>query len=151
MRTLLLNACALIGVLTVAACSGPVGPIAGGALDGEVKPWPQDWSFATDCENVLLQTNSTDPYSVTLWGVSANEHFYIASGDQQSQWVVNLQSDPKILLSIEGNLYAGVATLVTDPEESQQVLEQYSLKYDFYLDEGERAEGVIYRLTQTSE
>jgi hypothetical protein len=65
--------------------------------------------------------------------------------------VVNLQSDPKILLSIEGNLYAGVATLVTDPEESQQVLEQYSLKYDFYLDEGERAEGVIYRLTQTSE
>ena len=148
MRTSFFNACLLFCAVTVAGCSGPIGPIAGGALEGTVKPWPQDWAFAAECENILLQTNSADPYSVTLWGVGIDEHFYVASGDQQSQWTVNLQQDPKILLSIEGNLFSGVATVVSDRDEAQKVLEQYSLKYDFYVEEGESDEGVIYRLTQ---
>ena len=148
MRTSFFNACLLFCALTVSGCSGPIGLIAGGALEGTVKPWPQDWAFAAERENILLQTNSADPYSVTLWGVSIDEYYYVASSSQQNQWTVNLQNDPQILLGIEGNLFSGVATVVTDSDEAQKVLEQYSLKYDFYLEEGESDEGVIYRLTQ---
>ena len=148
MRTSFFNACLLFCALTVSGCSGPIGPIAGGALEGTVKPWPQDWAFAAERENILLQTNSVDPYSVTLWGVSVDEYYYVASSSQQNQWTVNLQNDPQILLGIEGNLFSGVATVVTDSDEAQKVLEQYSLKYDFYVEEGESDEGVIYRLTQ---
>jgi len=138
-------------VFSISACSSPIGPIAGGALEGTSKPWPQDWSFATDCENVLLQTDSADPYSVTVWGVSIDQYFYVASSDQGNQWAINLRRDPNVVLRIKDDLYSGVATVVTDPIEAQQVLEQYSLKYDFYVDESDDAEGVIYRLTRTPE
>ena len=148
MRTSFFNACLLFCALTVSGCSGPIGPIAGGALEGTVKPWPEDWAFAAERENILLQTNSVDPYSVTLWGVSVDEYYYVASSSQQNQWTVNLQNDPQILLGSEGNLFSGIATVVTDSDEAQKVLEQYSLKYDFYVEEGESDEGVIYRLTQ---
>ena len=106
MRTSFFNACLLFCALTVSGCSGPIGPIAGGALEGTVKPWPQDWAFAAERENILLQTNSADPYSVTLWGVSIDEYYYVASSSQQNQWTVNLQNDPQILLGIEGNLFS---------------------------------------------
>lgn len=138
-------------MLAISGCSGPVGPIAGGILEGAPKPWPQDWSFTADYENVLLQTNSAEPYSVTLWGVYVDEHFYVASSDQQNRWALNLKNDPKVVLSIEGNLYSGVGIVVTDAAEAAQVLEQYSLKYDFYSDEGEANEGIIFRLTQAPE
>ena len=100
---------------------------------------------------MLLQTNSADPYSVTLWGVSIGENFYVASSDQATNWATNLDKDPTIILGIEGNLYAGAAQRVADPEEIAEVLEKYSLKYDFYLDESEETNGVIYRLNPEPE
>ena len=147
MRTLSLNILFLICVFAIASCSGPIGPIAGGELEGNPKTWPQTWAFADDCENVLLQTNSADPYSVTLWGVSIDQAFYVASGDQSAAWVNNLDQDPAIVLGIEDNLYTGAAERVSDPQELLEVVEQYSLKYDFYVDENNEADGVIFRLT----
>ena len=151
MRNLSLNVSLFVCVLATAACSGPIGPIAGGALEGMQQPWPQEWEFADDCENVLLQTNPTDPYSVTLWGVSIGKNFYVASSDQATNWATNLDNDPSIILGIEGNLYAGAAQRVSNPQEVAQVLEKYSLKYDFYLDESDKANGVIYRLNPKTE
>ena len=151
MRTFSLTACFFVCAFATSACSGPIGPIAGGALQGNQKAWPQEWVFAEDCENVLLQTNSADPYSVTLWGVSVGKNFYVASSDQAAAWATNLASDPAVVLGIEGNLYTGLAERVTDPVEIGEVLEKYSLKYDFYLDEGDDAGGVIYRLNTKTE
>ena len=151
MRTWSFNVGFLSCVFATAACSGPIGPIAGGALEGNQQPWPQEWAFADDCENVLLQTNPADPYSVTLWGVSIGENFYVASSDHATNWATNLDKDPTIILGIEGNLYAGAAQRVADPEEIAEVLKKYSLKYDFYLDESEETNGVIYRLNPEPE
>ena len=151
MHTLSLRTLFLLCFFSIASCSGPIGPIAGDKLEGNPKAWPQEWAFADDCENVLLQTNSADPYSVTLWGVSVGKNFYVASSDQAAAWATNLASDPAIVLGIEGNLYTGLAERVTDPTEIVEVLEKYSLKYDFYLDEGDDAGGVIYRLNTKTE
>ena len=151
MRTLSLNGGFFVCAFATAACSGPIGPIAGGSLEGNQQPWPQEWAFADDCENVLLQTNSADPYSVTLWGVSIGKNFYVASSDQSTTWATNLDNDPTVILGIEGNLYTGVAKRVADPAEIAEVLEKYSLKYDFYLEESKEADGVIYRLNPKPE
>ncbi len=151
MRNLSLILCSLSCAFAVSACSGPIGPIAGGQLEGNKLAWPQEWAFADDCENVLLQTNSADPYSVTVWGVSVGENFYVASGDQSATWIKNLYKDPFIVLGIEDNLYTGAAERVSDPQELALVIEQYSLKYDFYLDESNETDGVIFRLTEALE
>ena len=151
MRTLPLRTLFLLCLFSIASCSGPIGPIAGGKLEGNPKAWPQEWAFADDCENVLLQTNPADPYSVTVWGVSVDQAFYVASADQSATWVNNLDQDPAIVLGIEDNLYSGAAERVSDPQEILQVVEQYSLKYDFYADESNEADGVIFRLTAAPE
>ena len=54
-------------------------------------------------------------------------------------------------MCIRDSLYTGLAERVTDPVEIGEVLEKYSLKYDFYLDEGDDAGGVIYRLNTKTE
>ena len=97
---------------------------------------------------MLLQTNPSDPYSVTLWGVSIADNFYVASSDE-AVWASNLARD-RGLLSIEGNLYAG--RLSESPtKRSRPSAGKYSLKYDFYLDESGEANGVIYRLNPKTE
>jgi len=88
---------------------------------------------------------------VTVWGVSIADNFYVASSDRDAVWASNLARDPEVVLSIEGNLYAGSAQRVTNQNEVAQVLEKYSLKYDFYLDESGEANGVIYRLNPKTE
>ena len=46
----------LFSLALASACSGPMGPIPGGELQGTPAPWPEDWSYTDDIENVLLQT-----------------------------------------------------------------------------------------------
>jgi hypothetical protein len=70
------SAFTLMAVL-IGACGAPLGPIPGGALDGDLTPWPDDWLHAEECENVLLQTNPVEPYSVTIWGVGIDQAFYV--------------------------------------------------------------------------
>ena len=54
------------GAMLLSSCGAPLGPIPGGKLQGITEPWPKDWSHAEDVDNVLLETNPSDPYSVTF-------------------------------------------------------------------------------------
>ena len=42
---------------------------AGGELNGEVLPTPNDWSFSDSTMLVQLEANPKKPYSVNIWGV----------------------------------------------------------------------------------
>ena len=75
--------------LMLSACDGPMGPIAGGKLEGAQQPWPDNWQFTENTENVLLETNPTDPYSVTLWGVAIGETFYVVAARPKSRPVAS--------------------------------------------------------------
>lgn len=135
----------LCSALMLGACGAPLGPIAGGKLQGDIAPWPANWMHAEACENVLLETAPHDPYSVTIWGVGIDENFYIAASKRSNQWVVNLERDPRVVLEVDGVLYRASAKIVTDNTTIAAVGQKFIAKYDIDPDklQGERA---FYRL-----
>jgi hypothetical protein len=100
--------------LAVAACSGPVGPFAGGELSGDVHPGAvADWEFAADVETIQLETNPADPYSVNTWIGVMNGSAYIptslilgAENPEERQWVRNVQADNRARVRVAGKVYA---------------------------------------------
>lgn len=139
----------LLSIGFICACSAPVGPISGGALEGDQATWPDDWAFADDTENVLLQTNPDDPYSVTIWTVTSAGNLYIAAMSKDSKWAKNMTQNPNVIISIEGNLFDARATVVTDRLESELVSQAYFEKYEFDSAENfDEDEGLVFRLSQ---
>jgi len=137
---------ALLCTLLLSACGSPIGPIAGGSLEGEVMPWPTDWAIAEDCENVLLETNPAKPYSVTIWGVGDEQNFYVAAGKQSNRWAQNIEKNPQVLLDVDGKLYAANAQRVVENAEFEKIRKAFALKYDFNPDPDFKTEGALYRL-----
>ncbi len=136
---------------TLCACGAPIGPISGGHLQGTPKDWPTNWTFTDAQKYILLETNPKDPYSVTLWGVSLDDEFYIAAADPSSQWVNNLLQDPAVTVGVSGNLYIGVATVVNDRSLSQRVRQRYLTKYEIEaerFDEIGARGGMLFQITR---
>lgn len=128
------------------ACSGPVGPIPGGELQGTPAPWPEDWSYTDEIENVLLQTRPEDPYSVTIWIVTVDDQVYIAAGDDDAKWVQNMRANPNVILSVNGKLINAVVGNVTANEEINRVIQAYLTKYDMEEEDFVEEEGVLFEL-----
>lgn len=140
---------ALASVTLVCACSVPMGPIAGGKLEGTPTSWPEDWLFTDEVENVLLETNPDDPYSVTVWMVVDNNQPYVAAASTESQWARNMRENPHVILSVEGRLYEAAAATVTTRDEIDRVIQAYLVKYEIESQEDFVQEGgVLFRLTQ---
>ena len=114
----------------VTACGGPMGPIPGGELPGEVVAWPQDWLFTNEIENFLLETNPNDPYSVTIWAVTTGDVLYFVGVSGDSTWVTNILGDNRVRLAVNDHLYAARAAPVSDPAELDAVRAAYVSKYD---------------------
>jgi hypothetical protein len=131
----------------VGACGAPLGPIPGGSLDGDLAPWPDDWQHAEDCENVLLQTNPLEPYSVTIWGVGIDRAFYVGASKRSHQWAKYMEEDPRVTLEVDGKLYQALAERVIDPDTTQLVAEHFFAKYDMDPENLDRG-GAFYRLVQ---
>lgn len=138
---------ALFSLLMLSACSGPLGPIAGGELEGEPIEWPDDWSYTNEIENVLLQTNPLDPYSVTIWIIVSNGVPYIAAGDQNSRWATNIRNNPEVIISIEGRLISAQATPVVSEEEILNASKLYMQKYEMEQEDFDDADGMLFRLS----
>ena len=137
----------LASIALLCACSGPMGPIAGGELEGTQSPWPDDWTFTNEVENVLLETNPNDPYSVTVWMVVDGNQPYVAAASTDSQWARNMRADDRVVLSVEGKLYNASAQTMTNREVIDRVIEAYLVKYEIenqedFVQEG----GVLFRL-----
>jgi hypothetical protein len=123
------------------ACSGPMGPIPGGELEGTPTPWPEDWAFTDAVENVLLQTNPMDPYSVTVWMVNVENEIYIAAADTDSAWAQNMFQDPSVVLSVNGMLFNATARNVSDHDQLSRAVQAYLAKYDIESQEDFVQEG----------
>ena len=136
---------------TLCACGAPIGPIPGGHLQGTTKDWPVNWTFTDAQEYILLETDPNDPYSVTLWGVSLDDGFYIAAADPNSQWVLNLMRDPAVIVGVSGNLYRGKAAAVNNRSLSQRVRRRYLAKYEIEAEEFDEAAaqgGMFFQITR---
>ena len=142
-KTLLVMA----SITLLCACSGPMGPIAGGKLEGTQTAWPEDWTFTNKIENVLLETNPDDPYSVTVWMVVDDNQPYVAAASTDSQWARNMHADGRVVLSVEGKLYAASAQAMTNREVIDRIIGAYLLKYEIETQEDFVQEGgVLFRL-----
>ena len=51
----------LFSIGLVCACSGPMGPIAGGTLEGDSAAWPEDWAFTDNTDNVAELSSAARP------------------------------------------------------------------------------------------
>lgn len=140
---LLAPAIAVGAMLGLAGC-GPVGPLSGGRLSGELRQEPvSDWSFSDAHENVQLETNAAEPHSVNTWCAAHAGNLYVPTSmirgpksPEGREWVRNVQADPHVRVRIDGALYERRAVRVTDPAEIEAVRAKLEAKYG--LDPAER-------------
>ena len=126
----------LAAVLVARVADGPVSLLAGGPFtSGElVDVVPEDWSFATDIEEVELQLLEP-PRSRITWIVVHQGHPYIPCGFLDvplwKQWPHEAEKDGRALLRHEGKLYPLHADRVTDPGLHAELGELAAAKYGF--------------------
>ena len=147
MRPILVPISILALALTTMAC-GPMGPIPGGRLSGEVAPSaPAEWSSSDSIKNVQLETRPSDPYSVNIWGVGIGDRFYVASGrGEENTWARYILEDPNVRLRVGEIIYELRALRVTDEESRTAFLEALQRKYEWEPDDDEAANAWLFRL-----
>jgi hypothetical protein len=108
---------ALVAVTVLCGCGGPLPFLAGGKLDGPVKPAPASFAFAKDAGTIQLETRPEKPYSVNVAGAVVGDGLYVSAGDSRTQWVENIEADPLVRARVEGVVYELKARRVTDAAE----------------------------------
>ncbi len=132
MRTLLI----LPFVWLFSGCGGPIGPLSGGALSGEVQPAPSDWGFAMDVEQVQLETNPAAPHSVNTWIGSVDGGLYLPTSmirgpmlPTEREWVRNVEADDHVRVRIADAVYELRAVRVIDEAEAAAARAALEKKY----------------------
>lgn len=115
-------------VFVFAGC-GPLGPIPGGALSGEVGgAHVADWSFATDVETAQLETRPADPHSVNTWFAFVDSQLYVptsmilgSKNPEGRSWVSHVGSDDRVRIRLGKSVFERVARRVADDSEEYRV------------------------------
>jgi len=131
-RALLVSIVAL-GVL---GC-GPIGPLPGGRLSGEVgPPDASDWSAVAQEQTLHLETRPEDPHSVNTWFVVLGPRLYVPTSmirgpkdPAERDWVANVQADPNVRLRIDGIVYERTAKRVEAGAEYDDARAALEKKY----------------------
>ncbi len=137
-----------LGALASSACE-PLGPLAGGELEGETHQTEvADWSFAHGYDTIQLETRPDDPHSVTVWCFTHEGRLYVPSRHaKRKRWVQNVMDDPRIRVRIGDRIYPARASRVSDSAELEAAVPALFEKYDLEpLDEEERAGAWVFRL-----
>lgn len=114
-------ALALVPLLALlAACGGPLGPIAGGRLRGAVVETPiDDWSFAAGHALLQIETRPPRPYSVNVGFAVAGGQLYLDIGTAQDwhRWRQFVRRDPCVRVRLGERVYAARLVAVTAAAE----------------------------------
>ena len=79
--------------------------------------------------------------------VQVDNEPYIAAGSNESQWVLNMQDNPHVILSVEGKLYNASARQVSDVNQIDRVVQAYLTKYEIEsVDDFVQEDGLLFRL-----
>ena len=139
---------AALGLVVLAiACKGPVGLMAGGGLEGETQPVPASWAFAGDSGTMQLETNAAEPYSVNIAYTILADVIYINAGDTETQWVKNMEADPRVRLNVDDSIYALRAERVTDKTVTAAFGEAWTSQGMFHRDPAELEVMWLYQLS----
>ncbi len=133
-------------ILLTAACSGPLPFMSGGRLSGEAQPAPAVWMLADDYGMAQLETRPAEPYSVNLAFTQIEGRLYVFAGDTETQWVRNMDADPRVRLRLSDALYSARAARVRDPREVSSFANAWKSSSMFHRDPAELEEVWLYRL-----
>ncbi len=134
------------------AC-GPLGPIPGGRLKGEVvDPPPDDWTEYAAVETAQLETRPDDPHSINIWLGVVDGRLYVTTSlirgpddPNERDWVRHVAADPRVRLRVDGRVYELNAVRVESPETIEAVRRAMIAKYDVEPDAHSDA-AWVYRL-----
>ena len=141
----------ILAILTLAC--GPLGPLPGGRLSGEIRARPHSsWEEVGAIDTIQLETNPQDPYSINAWCGAYGDAPYVptslilgAEVPTERQWVQNVLADPRVRLRADGAVYELIATRVEDPDELEAARAALLSKYE--VDLGEHAQAAwLFRL-----
>ena len=118
---------AAVGVFVFAGC-GPIGPIPGGALSGDVGAVAvADWSFADDVVSAQLETRPADPHSVNTWFAAVGEQLYVPTSmilgplhPEGRSWVAHVAEDDRVRIRLGDTVFERRAMRVADDSAEYQ-------------------------------
>ena len=142
---------ALLVVLVVAAggCGGgPIGVMPGGKLSGPEAMVPANWGAAGEYGGMELETRPDDPYSVNIAYTVVDGILYANAGDTETQWVKNMDADPRVAIRLDGVIYALRAERVTSAAEIARFGAAWTSQGRFYRDPAELDQAWVYRLVR---
>jgi hypothetical protein len=118
-------------VLALVAC-GPIGPLPGGPLWGDIETEPvESWDFAARYRQIQLETRPESPYSVNVWLLVHDGRLYVPAGKPAGKrWVRNVLEDERVRLRVARKLYLARALRVSDPQERRALIDAYMDKYN---------------------
>jgi hypothetical protein len=121
-----------IALALLAVACGPVGPIPGTHLSGEVASAAvEDWSFTRDHLEIEVETRGRWlPHAVTTICMAVGPRLYVPSRNaSEKSWVQNVLRDPDVRVRIADRIYERTAVRVTDRAELAPVALDFMRKY----------------------
>ena len=71
-----------------------------------------------------------NPHQIEIWFALVKDRIYLlAGGGRRSDWVKNVEADPKVTIRIGPHHFEGTATIVTDGDEDRMVRPLLAAKY----------------------
>lgn len=107
----------LVGMVLLYGCGGPLGPFPGGMLEGSPAHTDGSWSDLGESGIAEIETDPSDPYSVTIAYTIVDGQLYVNAGGSEKRWAKNTVDHPDVRLRIDGKIYDLHAIRVEDPAE----------------------------------
>jgi deazaflavin-dependent oxidoreductase (nitroreductase family) len=68
-------------------------------------------------------------YEVTIWFLPDGQRIYLTTMNMQRNWPRNVQANPRVTLTIDGERLTGTARVVSDASEMGRVVDLLKRKY----------------------
>ncbi len=119
---------------------GPLGPIPGAALRGELtRDSEPDLARVSELPEVQLEVSPDAPRSMNVWVVVVGGRIFVPSAlAPWKLWPTLLQQDDRSMLRVGGRLYERSAQRVDDPVLRARLAEAVAKKYGISGGESER-------------
>ena len=136
----------IFSCIAILAACGPMGPVPGGAIEGNSISAPESWASSDAVEVITLETNPEKPYSVNIWAVGINPFLYIGASDPDSTWAQNIRQDDRVRVRFGDAIHDLKAVQVDDPATQEVVRKAFIRKYEMDPEEAAFEEAALFRL-----
>ena len=102
---------------------GPIGPISGGRLSGEIGPREvASWEFAAGEDTAQLETRPADPHSVNTWFIGLGPDLYVPTSmilgpkdPEGRSWVAHVSEDDRVRIRLGDRVFERRALRLPPP------------------------------------